>query len=92
MLVLLILFPIVMLEIKFLNPHLASLNRAFATFIGNAISVMLITWPMLPIVIPLLRWWLNPRGEGKGIKTLGGVFLLIGLYLAEIILFWNLPS
>ena len=35
-LILLTLFPLVMLEIRFLNPHLQSLNPAVGTFIGNA--------------------------------------------------------
>ena len=44
-LVLLTLFPVVMLELRFLNPHIEAFNPAVRTFIGNAISVGLTTWP-----------------------------------------------
>src|ERR1700722_8065293 len=57
MLVLLVLFPIVMLEFKFLLPFTRSLDISLATFIGNAISVVLISWPMMPIAIFFFRWW-----------------------------------
>jgi len=90
MIVLLILFPIVVLEIKFLLPLLKALNPAFSTFIGNAISVTLITWPMMPIVLPLLRWWLYPKGKSKKAKTFGGICVLLGCYLIELGILWNL--
>jgi len=51
MLVLLVLFPIVVLELKYLSPLTAMLNSSLATFISNAISVTLIAWPMMPIAI-----------------------------------------
>ena len=59
-LVLLTLFPVVMLELKFLNPHLTSLNPALATFIGNIASVALTTWPLMPLAIRAFRGWLYP--------------------------------
>lgn len=74
--VLLVLFPAVMLELRFLSPLLAGLNPALATFIGNAISVALVTWPLAPLAIRSLRWWLQPdparraRAELAGFATL----------------------
>jgi antibiotic biosynthesis monooxygenase (ABM) superfamily enzyme len=86
MLVLLVLFPIVVLELRFLSPLTASLNRSFGTFIGNALSVMLISFPMMPIAIWFLGWWLST----DSLKTTIRGTLLVGLlYLAEIALFWN---
>ena len=38
-----------MLELRFLNPHLRALNPAVGTFIGNALSVALTTWPLMPL-------------------------------------------
>jgi len=89
MLVLLVLFPIVMFELKFLFPLTKGLNISLATFIGNAISVILISWPMIPIAIWLFAWWLTP-GSGNSLKkNIAGTFLLSMIYLIEIIAFWS---
>lgn len=83
MLILLVLFPIVMLELRFLSPLTADLNLSPATFIGNAISVSLISFPMMPIAIRALGWWL----KSTDFKTdINGTFLVIFLYLLEITL------
>lgn len=83
--VLLVLFPIVMLELKFLSPYTASLPLAMGTFIANAISVGLIAWPSMPIAIYFLSWWLSPKAALK--TTLLGCLLLFFLYLLEIVIF-----
>lgn len=90
MIVLLVLFPIVMLELKFLPLLTANLNSSLGTFIGNAISVTLISWPMMPIAIWFLGWWLSPKPEKYRLATLSGTLVLILLYLIEIAIFWNL--
>ncbi|WP_228840652.1 antibiotic biosynthesis monooxygenase [Candidatus Protochlamydia phocaeensis] len=88
--VLLVLFPIVMLELKFLSPLTRSLNSSVATFIGNAISVALISWPFMPIAIGFLGWWLSPKqGKQRSVSLMGTLVILI-LYMCEILLFWNL--
>lgn len=88
MLVLLVLFPIVMLEMRYLLPELQGVNRSLSTFIGNAISVILISWPMMPIAIYLLGWWLIPSKPCKVFKMIAGVLLNLVLYAVEIIIFW----
>lgn len=87
LLVLLVLFPIVMLEFGYLNPYTQPLNISLATFIGNAISVTLISWPMMPIAIFFFRWWLTPYSTLK--VNLGGVLALALIYLIEIVGFWS---
>lgn len=89
MIVLLVLFPIVMFEFKYLSPITKNLNVALGTFIGNAISVALIAWPMTPIAIWLLGWWLLPNKEHATRITVIGTIVVLLLYLAEIILLWN---
>jgi hypothetical protein len=86
MLVLLVLFPIVVLELKYLNPLTIGLNLSLGTFIGNAISVALISFPMMPLVLKLLGWWLFP--SNKAILFLG-TFIVLALYAIEVALFWN---
>ena len=86
MLVLLVLFPIVVLEIRFLLPVLTGLNSSVATFISNALSVTLISFPLMPIAIWFLGWWLSTHSRKT---TIRGTLLIGLLYLAEIALFWN---
>ena len=66
--VLLVLFPMVMLELRFLSPLLAGLYPAIATFIGNLMSVAVVTWPLAPLAIRALGWWLqpNPGSRARG--------------------------
>lgn len=88
MLVLLVLFPIVMLEIRYLSPLTSSLNPSLAMFISNAISVILISWPMMPIAIWFLHWWLTPQKKKEYQATLLGTALVILLYIISIAIFW----
>lgn len=90
MLVLLVLFPIVMLELKYLPILTGGFNPSLATFIGNALSVALISWPMMPIVLFFLGWWLVPQKERETWQTLRGAGIIVALYLIEIAVFWNL--
>jgi antibiotic biosynthesis monooxygenase (ABM) superfamily enzyme len=90
-LVLLTLFPVVMLELRFLNPHLTDLNPAVATFIGNIISVGLTTWPLMPLAIYVFRDWLFPEGKAPWLAWALPIGLVL-CYLAEIALFWHLLS
>ncbi len=86
MLVLLVLYPIVMLQLKFLMPQLASLNQPVAVFISNIISVTLISWPLMPLAILFLSWWLTPEKKSP-LLTYMGTLVLVLLYLLEIWLF-----
>ena len=88
MVVLLMLFPVIMLEIIFRMPYLTNFNRAFSTFIGNLISVTLLSWPLMPFAIKQLHWWLSPK-ENKLTRDACGIGLLILLYLSEIAIFWG---
>lgn len=89
MIVLLVLFPIVMLEMLFLNPYLKSLNPSLGMFIGNVISVGLVTWPTVPLAIHYLKWWLTPPIEKYTQYTVLGTLLVCVLYIIEIAVFWN---
>lgn len=88
MITLLVLFPIVMLELKYLNPLTVGLGASLSTFIGNALSVALISFPVMPIAIWLLGWWLSPDPRNEPAATRYGTLLVILLYLIEIAIFW----
>jgi len=91
MVVLLVLFPIVMLEVLFLAPVTRPLDPVVGTFLGNSISVGLLTWPLMPIANCALDWWLRPsRPMARRITPLGTV-LLAALYVVEILAFkWSI--
>jgi antibiotic biosynthesis monooxygenase (ABM) superfamily enzyme len=88
-LVLLTLFPIVVLELKFLTPHLRTLNPALGTFVGNAISVGLTTWPLMPLAVRGFHAWLFPENQPRWL-VLTSPLLLLCCYVVEIALLWRL--
>jgi antibiotic biosynthesis monooxygenase (ABM) superfamily enzyme len=82
--VLLVLFPVVILEIRFLSPHLAGLPTTLGTFIGNAISVCLVSWPLAGLAGAAMAWWLKPPAAHRRRNEIGGAAVMIALYAAEI--------
>ena len=93
LLVLLGLFPIVMLEMKYLSPvlHALGLHASLATFIGNVISVFATSFATMPLFVRWFGWWLFPEPESAATSWRGSA-ILAGLFGAEIIaLWWLLP-
>jgi antibiotic biosynthesis monooxygenase (ABM) superfamily enzyme len=92
MLVLLGLFPIVMLEMKFLSPVLAAsgLHASLGTFVGNAISVALTSFFTMPWCVRLFGWWLFPKGPEASAITARGVGIISLLYAVEVVVLWRL--
>ncbi|HIA52763.1 MAG TPA: hypothetical protein EYN91_11850 [Candidatus Melainabacteria bacterium] len=90
LLILLGLYPIVMLEIRFLNPQLHSLNSAVANFIGNAISVALTTWVTMPLLIKAFTPWLFPKKDTPKWVSPVSLALLVAVFAIEIALLWRL--
>jgi len=91
MLVLLGLFPIVMLEMKYLSPILTALglHASLATFIGNAISVALTSFFTMPWCVNWFGWWLFPKGNAAAITTKGVVIICV-FYAIEVAALWCL--
>lgn len=83
-LVLLTLFPIVALEIKYLNPLLQWMPFAPAVFLGNVISVAVTGFLLVPWAVRAFEWWLSPRAPRARIWL--GAGLIMALYLISIIL------
>jgi antibiotic biosynthesis monooxygenase (ABM) superfamily enzyme len=91
MLVLLGLFPIVMMEAKFLNPHLAGLNPSLGMFIGNTISVAMTTYLTMPLFIKILPWWLFPKSDASKIAVnTAGAALIFLVYAISVAALWHL--
>jgi len=88
-LILLTLYPLVMLEIRFLNPHLHALNLSVSTFIGNVLTVALTTWPLIPLAVWAFHPWLFPENQPRWLVAIMPLLLVL-CYLIEIALFWRL--
>ena len=41
------------------------LSLPVVVFVGNAVSTVLLTWVLMPVVTRLLRWWLNPAASSS---------------------------
>lgn len=92
MIVLLMLFPLVMLEGLYLAPFFKGFNVSLSTFINNTINVTFLTFPLIPIGIKLLGWWLTPNLKKSVSITILGTFVVLLLYFIEIMFFWNLTG
>jgi uncharacterized protein len=91
MLVLLGLFPIVMLEARFLSPQLANVNSSLGMFIGNVISVGLTTYLTMPLFIKTFGWWLFPKSDAEKVAVnLAGTAVIFLLYAIEVAALWHL--
>jgi len=92
LLVLLGLFPIVMLEMRFLSPLLDDLhlNHSVATFFSNFLTVFLTGCVTMPVFVRAFHWWLFVKGDAAAWTTVKGVLLLSVLFVAEIVLCWSL--
>lgn len=78
--VLLGLYPTVMLLTLFVTPHLHWLPLAMSVLAGNAISVALLQWLIVPRLQALLGRWLRANGDHeRGLSYRGLALILLGL-------------
>jgi len=93
MLVLLMLYPVVFLFGTWVQtPFLMGRERLpfwFALFIGNVVSVLLLS-RLVPAVSRSFRWWLMPRRDLGGWTSLAGAALILMLYAVCLFLFSKL--
>ena len=77
------------LELRFLNPHLAFLNPSLATFIGNVGSVAVTSFITMPLFVRWFGWWLFPEKKLKSREPMGlGLFIV--LFAIEIAILWRI--
>jgi len=89
MLILAALFPIVILEMRFLNPLLLGVNLALSVFLSLVISVSSTTWVLIPALIKLFSWWLAPGKSDSKALELKGLLLVLLLFAGELLIFWD---
>lgn len=80
------LYPTVMLLTIFVSPYTNWMGFAAAMLVGNALSVSILQWGLMPALTRLFSSWLN-RGS-KHTVTIGGA-VLIALLLAGMVLIFH---
>jgi antibiotic biosynthesis monooxygenase (ABM) superfamily enzyme len=82
MTVLVSLYPTMMLLTVLLLPSLSALGFSASRLIGNAISVALLQWVVVPAVKVPLRPWLEANSRAQRLLSWGGLVSLIALLVA----------
>lgn len=75
--VLLGLYPTVMLLNILVAPHYSFLGLAAAMLIGNALSVAILQWAVMPVLQALLGPWLRADSVQEQGRTIGGLLLIL---------------
>ena len=91
MLVELTLFPMVVLEVYYLNSHLSVLPLTLAVFIGTSLSVSGVSYIGMPLGFATLGWWLLPEKNSPKWYNAAGYLLVTVLYAISIWLMAYLP-
>ena len=86
--VLLTLYPTVMLLTLYVTgPLLQGWSMSISMYLGNLMSVSVLTWVLMPLATRYLSFWLKPP-QGSGLKnTLMGLFIVLGGQVAMVFLF-----
>ncbi|GAT74592.1 putative oxidoreductase [Microbacterium sp. HM58-2] len=93
MMILLVLYPAIMLLNRFLNPviHLFAPQPWLAVFLSMAISIVLLTWVLLPVAARLLKRWLDPVEGSRPTVNLTGIAVICAGYVASLAVFALVP-
>jgi len=93
MIVLLLLYPVVFLFGAWVqSPRLidrARLSFWLALFIGNIVSVILLSW-LVPWTSRGFGWWLSPSAGRARMADIAGATIIIALYGVLLSIFWQL--
>ena len=79
LIVLLGLYPTVMLLTLFPGPYTQPLGMAVAMLIGNALSVSILQWVVMPVLNALSGPWLAANGEDKRTLSRAGLTVIVAL-------------
>ena len=81
------LYPTVMLLTIYVGPYTSPLGLAVSMLIGNALSIALLQWMVMPALMTFLGPWLNANGAAKRSLSIGGLCLLLLVLAGLAILF-----
>jgi antibiotic biosynthesis monooxygenase (ABM) superfamily enzyme len=85
--VLLGLYPTVMTLTLFAGTYMEPLGMALAMLIGNALSVCILQWAVMPALNSMLAPWLRANAKEKTVLSVGGLFLILVLLTGMAFLF-----
>jgi uncharacterized protein len=85
--VLLGLYPTVMALTLFPGPYMEPLGLAMAMLIGNALSVSILQWAVMPVLNTLLAPWLKANTAKERALSAGGLLLILVLLTGLALLF-----
>ena len=75
--VLLGLYPTVMLLAIFVGPYTSAYGLALSMLIGNALSISILQWAVMPVLNALLGPWLHAKPGGGKALSIGGLALVL---------------
>jgi antibiotic biosynthesis monooxygenase (ABM) superfamily enzyme len=81
------LYPTVMLLTIFVGPYTSPLGLAVSMLIGNALSVSILQWCVMPTLMAVLGPWLNANAVSNRLRSAGGLAALVLLLAAATWLF-----
>ena len=76
------LYPTVMLLSIFVSPFTNPLGFAISMLIGNALSVSILQWIVMPVLVRILTPWLEANGRTRRVLSLAGGIALVALLIA----------
>jgi uncharacterized protein len=85
--VLLGLYPTVMLLTLWVGPHTSPLGLALSMLIGNALSVSILQWAVMPVLSAVLAPWLHAPADRAKALSVGGLCLVLLLLGGLAVLF-----
>jgi hypothetical protein len=91
-LILLGLYPIVMLEIIFLNPKLEWMPLPFGNLIGNVLSVAILGWPVVAILSRVMAWWMTPPPDSDRWVHVRGAAVILLVLAVLVGVFWIIDA
>lgn len=87
--VLIAIYPIVILTMRWLEPYLVSWHTPLPLVVlrGNVLSCSLLTWVVMPRLTSALGFWLQPTEGQPEWWERAGTALVLGVLLVEVLLF-----
>ncbi|EHJ48770.1 hypothetical protein DFW101_2766 [Solidesulfovibrio carbinoliphilus subsp. oakridgensis] len=85
--VLLGLYPTVMVLALFPGPFLSPLGLAVSMLVGNALSISILQWLVMPFLNKRFSGWLLANGPGRRLASAGGLAVILGLLAGLAVLF-----
>lgn len=87
LMVLLGLYPTVMGLALFPGPFLSPLGLAVSMLLGNALSIALLQWAVMPALNTVFAGWLTANGPQRRLVSAAGVVVIVALLTGLVLLF-----